>query len=344
MRTRLLLTLLSLFAAAFQAVAQDKPAPDKATEAEAKTYTIAQLWKVGGSFRWRETSEVTQVEEAARSKRTTTSKWVKRQVIRQTCTGIDDKGEVTVALKYESMSYSYTGGDADVQWTSEKPDEGDQNLGRNYKAMLAGDYTLTYDAQGKLTAVRGFNAMLEAMYKEFSEEDREGIAAMLGGASDKGMLRSMRSSEAFYPGKPVAVGGTWDSTTRTQMANDDIVITVKHRLTKVSPEGLAAITGTSTLELKPHEKVEGEVEFDTNPAMAMFDLELTDGTSSLEVSFDTKRGVTTSNSVKQAMTMKLSMEGAGLVSTMKLTTATTMELLPEEEPKAGAKDQQPGGK
>jgi len=337
MRTRTLLALLSVFAVAFQASAQDQPAPDKATEAKAEAHAIAPGWKVGKTFRMRSVIDLTQVQETAGEEPSTT-KMVTTQVIRQTCTGIDDKGAASVTLKYEAISFKQTGGAAEMEWTSEKPEAGNQELGTTYKAMLAGDYTLTYDAKGKLTAVKGFDAMVQEIVKTYPENQRDGMASAFAALSDKGMLHSLRASDAFYPGKQVAVGETWDSTTRTQMGKQDMVIAVKNTLAKVSPERLATISSSGTIEFKPHEKIEGEEEFDTNPMMAMFDATVTDGKQDLEIEFELVRGIVTKQTAKQTMTMSLSMPGLGLITKVKSDTVTTNEVLPEDEAKPDKKN------
>jgi hypothetical protein len=222
-----------------------------------------------------------------------------------------------------------------MEWNSDKPDEGTPELGTTYKVMLAGDYTLTYDAGGKLIAVKGFDAMLQKLLETFPEEQRDGMASVYAAMSDKGMLRSLRSNDTFYPSKPVSVGETWDSTTRTQMGKNDMVTTTKHTLMGVSKDQIATIAGTGTVEMKPHEKVEGEEEFDTNPMMAAFDVKVSDGKTSIEVTIDLQKGIVTRSTTKQSMTMELGRGGTGVVSRTEASTTTTQELMPAEKSEPG---------
>ncbi|KAA0208789.1 hypothetical protein EDM80_15290 [bacterium] len=323
---------LAIFLSAV-ASAQEKPAAKEGQGGTESKLTISTKWKLGDQLRYRYTEE-SKIVQKSEDETVTSVHRSQSMIMWQLVEKVDEKGCATVAFEYESIVWKQESEQGILQWDSAKPDEGaaSEPAVKAYRAMVGKRFTMVSDPDGKITSVKGFDAIIEEIVKEFKDTPaEESVRKTLEGSfSDKAMVRMIGAASNFLPGKPVAKGEEWAGETQTPLPGmGTMEVKAKYKLAEITEskdERIAKITGEATMTLAAPKEGEESV----NPILALFDVTIDKGNQSAEILFNADRGVLVSQVLTQNFDMTMKMKTGDFEMKQSATTVTRVERLPED--------------
>jgi hypothetical protein len=128
-------------------------------------------------------------------------------------------GNATIENKIKRLQFTFDGMGQNKSYDSEKEEDRNSDMGKNFEKSLKNKYTMTVDPYGKITSVKADDGNPNAT------KDSAGGQDMMSGMMD-GLLEGFdlpevgaQSEFAILPAKEVSKGATWTDTTSS---NKDI--------------------------------------------------------------------------------------------------------------------------
>ncbi len=215
--------LLASFAAFYQSAAdgpgendgKDKPAEKGEATKPAESGEKVQLkfsLKKGESYKLKMSTDQKISQDIMGMKQDMTQAFT--MVFRHDVEAVDDKGEATIKVTYESVSYKSESPMGKVEYDSTKPPAEVPAMAKGYAALVGQGFTMKMTPNGTLTDIKGIAAMLENMLKkmELPEGPEKALIEknLKKQFTDEAMKEQMQSSLAIFPDKPVGVGDSWE--------------------------------------------------------------------------------------------------------------------------------------
>jgi len=130
-----------------------------------------------------------------------------------TVTDVSDKGETTLQVKYLAVATKGSGPQGEFDYDSEKDKEAPTEGPAAMQARMVGQsFTMKMNALGRVTDVKGYDKVLEAMLK--GEEPNPQLKQMFSNDSFKGMMQQMAPP---LPEAKVGKGDPWETDFEVKM-------------------------------------------------------------------------------------------------------------------------------
>jgi hypothetical protein len=161
---------------------------------------------------------------------------------------VDEHGQATVSLRYDSQAYHMTSGTSTIDFDSTQPGTVEPQVAAPLAALIGQSYTFTISAEGQITRVTGLGKLADQVVSKLTGVDGPArlatervIRAIL---SEAGVKATLQNLFAPFPDHPVAVGESWPHTTQI---NSVIPLTLETTCTLKSRDN-----GVATIEISGH--------------------------------------------------------------------------------------------
>ena len=162
-----------------------------------------------------------------------------------TVTDVDPKGNATVSVRYESVSFHAKTPSGVVDYDPTKPATGPMPVTVTALAALVGQsYSVTVDPRGTIVQVVGAQKMLDGVLAHLNVS--EGVLhvavekTIRQQLSEQNLKQSLRDVFAPFPNHPVAIGESW---TRKSMVTQGFAINVETTyVLKSHEDGIAVVS------------------------------------------------------------------------------------------------------
>jgi hypothetical protein len=322
-------------------------AEDAADGAGADQVELRLRLRKGQSFPVRTSVEQHVTQEAGGAKQQMSQNMGFGYVIR--VEGVDDQGNATVRMEYQSVRLSMKGADKrmNMEYDSDDPPEvpeapeapeaaedadatnDGQTVGRGLGAVVGQSFTMTLTPAGKVTGVAGLKAVADAVLKNTQLPAGPTGAAIKKAVAEQFSEAAIREQTenmlAFYPDRPVAVGDSW---TRKTKADRGLAVITNTTYTLTGREdGLATIELKAKVSANPGAKP-------TDAGLAKIVYELA-GTATGSMNVDEATGWARSSHLKQdlAGTMNVQILGRDPIA-VPTTMTSVLTVEPGEEKSA----------
>lgn len=231
---------------------------------------------------------------------------------------VDDKGLATLTCKYDAVAIKMAGLQ-ELDYDSEKDKEApDEPMAQMMSKLVGQSFTMKMTPSGKVTDVKGFDKILEAMMKGAGGEAEQEMARQ--------MMKQMFSDDAFksmmqqmsppLPEEKVGKGDTWSNEFTLKMPFlGAMKFGIKSKLNDIKEKN-AHIDQDLKIELKPDDK-------DENPLAGLVELKDAKGKSTCV--FSLERGLFLS----QKATMEMTLAAGG--QEMPVKTETELKLVEKKK-------------
>ncbi len=267
---------------------------------------------------------------------------------------VDDKGQLVVEAKIARVLGTMTMpmmGDIEFDSIDQKPGdakEGEEadgmgmpdfdSIGRAMGSLAGNTFIAKVDPFGKVTSIDGIEKALEAARKKAGRMGAQMLGAQL---NESAMQRMVESAFGTLPGKPIAVGGTWERSEDQKSSRMQVANKMKLTLTKADAE-FFEIAATGTIE-KPATEAAGEAKADeSDEAKAaremLSKMKIENGKIAGTAKISRTDGfmVASTSNMSMDMTMPSPMGGGDMTINQKVTTTTKRTTEEAAMKKAGA--------
>jgi len=232
-----------------------------------------------------------------------------------TVTDVSDAGEATIQVKYIAVVTKGVGPQGEFEYDSERDKEAPQEGPAALQARMVGQsFTMKMNPLGRVTDVKGYDKVLDAMIKGAGEEAapmKMQLKQMFNNDTFKGMMQQMAPP---LPEEKVAQGDKW--------ANDFVVkMPMLGGMKFAMKAALAGIQdGDATIEQEVKISIAGEN--NDNPLAGL--MEIKDGTVKASALFSIEKGCYLSQ--KSALEMTISAGG----TEMPMKSIVELKLVPKK--------------
>jgi hypothetical protein len=127
---------------------------------------------------------------------------------------VDEAGNMTVKFTYTGATFLINGPMGNIEYDSTLPNDKVPDPVKGIASMIGQSLQLTMSPTGRVLDVQGVEAMMDKMSKAIDIPDanlREAIQSQMKAQFNAESIKKMtESSAAVYPGKPVAIGESWN--------------------------------------------------------------------------------------------------------------------------------------
>ncbi|MDR2622762.1 MAG: DUF6263 family protein [Dysgonamonadaceae bacterium] len=208
-------------------------------------------------------------------------------------------------MSFQKMKMDMAGGPVAFTIDSDSPEKSfDKNIGEAVKAIIGIPVEIQFTKQGKYKSVKGVDKLLAAFSEKLDAVDnpmlKQQMGATLSGQFSDEAIKSMCEQYAYFPGKPVALGDSWDVNMNLTSGGVNFQTTMKLTLKQVA-DNVATLDCTgliATPEGGEVQKIQGmEAKINVNGIMSGI------------VRIDMKSGWTIASDLSQKFTMEFDMMG-----------------------------------
>ena len=244
----------------------------------------------------------------------------------------------------ESVVADSSGPMGKTHYDSTKPDESDDTaIGKTFGTMVGEPLSVTFDAQGKVLKITGFDRILKKMLGDAGPGDDPTAKALRTSFTDETLKQMFEPTFRILPDHPVETGDSWPLSFSVQVPVLGAMKTdTTYTLTGVE-DGAATLKVEGTMALAPGG--DGEA---ANPLKDKFKFDSMEGKVSGQTRFDLGRGQIAKSESTTTTTSKMTMDPGGGLAPMSMAQDTQaklrFELLPEgaesaPKPAAGSQGQ-----
>lgn len=255
-----------------------------------------------------------------------------KQVIEQDITFYYDATVVSAEEDEYKLEYTYTrsilkmdGGPmmGVTEFDSEEETEDIPPMAIGYAGLIGQSFTVTFNALGEVTEVKGVDAMLDNMMEQFGdmpENERETIrTSMETQFGEEGMKSTIQAASPSFPEGKMKKGGTWES---------EDVVNSGFKMNKTSQFEITDISRSEVVvDITANFVSDPESSMETNGMTLNYDV-TGEGTGSQVL--DRKSGMVTSATLTQTMSGDVTatggMMGEGMTWPMSIVSTTTITL------------------
>ncbi len=126
----------------------------------------------------------------------------------------DEQGGKTAVLKLTEVLEKSDGQEV---WNSAQPDDGSAGSAFVYKAIMAADVQVVFDADDALVEVVGLDKVLSEVSDAAQTDEQRMAVAEHGAFGDKFIERQFRTMESIMPRSAVALGDKWQAGLRVEL-------------------------------------------------------------------------------------------------------------------------------
>jgi len=234
-----------------------------------------------------------------------------------TVTEVSDAGEATITVKYLAVATKGIGPGGEFEYDSEKDKEApaDGSPAAMQAKMVGQSFTMKMTALGRVTDVKGYDKVLEAMMKGGGDENpalKGQLKQMFNNETFKGMMQQMAPP---LPEGKVAKGDGWDNNFVVKMPMiGGMTFGIKAKLADVQD---------NNAQIEQEIKVDLKGEDNKDNPLAGF-VEIKDGKGKASAVFSLEKGCFVSQ--KSTMEMKIAIQG----NEMPMKTIVELKLLPKK--------------
>lgn len=210
---------------------------------------------------------------------------------------VDEKGTATLAVKYEAVAVKASGLQ-DLDFDSEKHKEVPADPTAQLVSRLVGQsFTLKLGPSGKVLEVKGFDRILDALFKEGADDPQQALQreALKQAYSDESIQSMMQMMFMPLPETPVGTGDSWKTELAFQMP-----VAGKARLA-----GTSRLAGLERAEARLEQEWKLETvppeDADKNPMAGLVKLNSVKGKG--RAAFSTERGLFLDSKMESTMVM-----------------------------------------
>jgi len=161
---------------------------------------------------------------------------------------VDEHGQATLSLKYDSQAYHATSGSTTIDYDSTQPATVEPAIAASLAALIGQSYTFTVTADGQVGRVMGLEKTADLVVSKLSGVEgpsRVAVERMIRAQlSEGGVKACLANLFAPFPDHAVVVGESWPHSTRI----DSVVpLTLETTCTLKSRRD-----GVATLEISGH--------------------------------------------------------------------------------------------
>jgi len=172
---------------------------------------------------------------------------------------VDDHGQATVSLRYDSQAYHMTSGTTTIDFDSTDPSTLAPQVAAPLAALIGQTYTFTVSPEGHVTSVTGLEKLANQVVGKLTGVEGPARLAtervIRATLSETGVKATLQNLFAPFPDHPVAVGESWPHTTQLSTGipiNLETTCTLKSRdngVATIEISGHYSTPANSTMEL-----------------------------------------------------------------------------------------------
>jgi len=233
-----------------------------------------------------------------------------------TVTEVSEAGEATIQIKYLAVATKGIGPGGEFEYDSEKDKEPPADGPAAMQAKMVGQsFTMKMNSLGRVTDVKGYDKVLDAMMKGGGDENpalKGQLKQMFNNETFKGMMQQMAPP---LPEEKVGKGDGWDNKFVVKMPMiGGMTFAIKAKLADVQDRN-AQIEQEIKVDLKGDDNKD-------NPLAGL--VEIKDGKGKASAVFSLEKGCFISQ--KSTMEMKIAIQG----NEMPMKTIVELKLLPKK--------------
>jgi hypothetical protein len=207
---------------------------------------------------------------------------------------VDDRGQATVSLRYDSEAYHSTSGSTTIDYDSTQPAAVEPPVAAALAALVGQSYSFTVSPEGQVTRVTGLDKLANTVIAKLAGvEGPARLAAeriLRQQLSEPSVKASLQNLFAPFPDHPVAVGESWAHNIQLNTGFNlalDTTCTFKSR-----------DNGIATIEISGHFATPGSVFMELNQTRFSYDFR---GDTRGQIQIQESTGWTISSAATQSL-------------------------------------------
>lgn len=207
---------------------------------------------------------------------------------------VDDRGQATLALKYDSVALHVASGSMTVDYDSTQPGSPEVAAASALGGLIGQGFTFTATPEGQITRITGLEKLATTIVNKLSGvEGPARVAAerfIRNQLGEAGVKASLQNMFAPFPDHPVAAGESW---TRSVQLTTGFNLTLDMTCTLRGVEN-----GVAVLEVTGHFATPGPVAMELNQTRFSYDFQ---GESRGQIRVRESTGWTEASSITQSL-------------------------------------------